>query len=110
MALADMKGGPPPLTRERVGQLLADLDLGWITTLDATRIKRIYQFKEFHTMWDFADRVGQITKNKGHHVVLHIGWGRCTVEIWTSQINGLIETDFSLAAKYDQTYAQMATS
>ncbi len=110
MALADKNGGPPSLTRERVGKLLADLEPGWVTALDATRIKRIYQFNEFYSMWDFAHRLGKITEKEGHHVVLHIGWARCTVEILTSQINDLSEGDFSLATQYDRTYAQSVTS
>jgi len=111
MGLADnkcvpCKGGVPPLAREWVDKLLKELDPGWKATHDGTRIERTYQFKEFKPAMDFANRVGDIAEEEGHHPDLHIGWGRCTVEIWTHKINGLTESDFYLAAKADRAYKQ----
>jgi 4a-hydroxytetrahydrobiopterin dehydratase len=109
MGLADntcvpCRGGVPPLPNDRVAALLKELDPGWTVTHDGTRIERAYQFKEFSDALAFANRVGNIAEREGHHPDLHIGWGRCRVEIWTHKINGLTESDFYLAAKADRAF------
>lgn len=109
MALADnacipCRGNVPPLPRDKVAALLKQLDPGWATTHEHTRIERTFQFKEFADAMAFANRVGDIAEQEGHHPDLHIGWGRCRVEIWTHKINGLTESDFYLAAKADKAY------
>ena len=43
-------------------------------------------------------------EEQGHHPDLHVGWGRCAVEIWTHKIDGLTESDFFLAAKTDREF------
>ena len=48
----------------------------------------------------------EIAEAEGHHPDLHIGWGRCGVEIWTHDINGLAESDFFLAAKVNRAHNQ----
>jgi 4a-hydroxytetrahydrobiopterin dehydratase len=111
MELADKKcvpckGGVPPLSREWVDTLLAELEPGWKATHHGTRIERTYPFEEFKPALEFANRVGAIAEEEGHHPDLHVGWGRCTVEIWTHKINGLTESDFYLAAKSDRAYQQ----
>lgn len=111
MALADKacvpcRGGVPPLPRDRVDGLLKELDKGWTATHEATRIERTYPFEEFADALAFANRVGDIAEQEGHHPDLHIGWGRCRVEIWTHKINGLTESDFYLAAKADRAYRE----
>lgn len=112
MGLADQacipcRGGVPPLARERVEKLLAELEPGWTATHDGTRIERAFQFKDFAKALAFANRVGEIAEREGHHPDLHVGWGRCRVEIWTHKINGLTESDFYLAAKTDRAYQNL---
>lgn len=112
MGLADQacipcRGGVPPLARERVEKLLAELEPGWTATHDGTRIERAFQFKDFAEALAFANRVGEIAEREGHHPDLHVGWGRCRVEIWTHKINGLTESDFYLAAKTDRAYQNL---
>jgi 4a-hydroxytetrahydrobiopterin dehydratase len=98
------RGGVPPLPSDRVAALLKELDAGWTATHDGTRIERAYPFKEFSDALAFANRVGDIAEREGHHPDLHVGWGRCRVEIWTHKINGLTESDFYLAAKADRAF------
>ncbi|MFZ5863453.1 MAG: 4a-hydroxytetrahydrobiopterin dehydratase [Nitrospirota bacterium] len=110
MGLADnacipCRGGVPPLPSERITVLLKQLDPGWTVTHEGTRIERAYQFKEFADALVFANRVGEIAEREGHHPDLHVGWGRCRVEIWTHKINGLTESDFYLAAKADRAFS-----
>ena len=41
-----------------------------------------------------------------YHPDLHVGWGRCGVEIWTHKIDGLTDSDFYLAAKADRAFTE----
>ena len=49
----------------------------------------------------FANEVGEIAENEGHHPDISIGWGYCLVMIHTHAINGLSINDFILASKID---------
>ena len=108
MGLADQqcipcRGGVPPLSRERIDALLAQLEAGW--TLTSTgHLRRSYEFRDFAQAMAFANRVGDIAEQQGHHPDLHVAWGKCGVEIWTHKIDGLTESDFFLAAKADRAF------
>jgi 4a-hydroxytetrahydrobiopterin dehydratase len=65
---------------------------------------RSYEFRDFAGALAFANRVGDIAEQQGHHPDLHVAWGRCGVEIWTHKIDGLTESDFYLAAKADRAF------
>jgi len=92
------RGGVPPLSAERAGELLAELGGGW--QLDAAgHLTREYSFSNFAEALAFANRVGAIAEEQAHHPDLHVAWGKCRVDIWTHKINGLTESDFYLAAK-----------
>lgn len=106
MGLADQecipcRGGVPPLPPERIEALLAQLEEGW-TLNEAGHLLRVYEFRDFAGALAFANRVGEIAEQQGHHPDLHVGWGRCGVEIWTHKIDGLTDSDFYLAAKADR--------
>jgi 4a-hydroxytetrahydrobiopterin dehydratase len=106
MELADRqcipcRGGVPPLKSGRIKELLAQLNPGW-TVNSAGHLLRRYDFADFRTAMAFANRVGDVAEAEKHHPDLHVGWGRCDVEIWTHKINGLTESDFFLAAKTDR--------
>jgi len=77
-----------------------------MATQHHTRIERMFAFQDFAGALAFANRVGEIAEREGHHPDLHVGWGRCGVEIWTHKINGLTESDFYLAAKADRAYRE----
>lgn len=108
MGLADQqcvpcRGGVPPLPRERAQALLAELERGW-TINAAGHLLREYEFADFAAALAFANRVGAIAEEQGHHPDLHVSWGRCGVEVWTHKIDGLTESDFYLAAKADRAF------
>ena len=54
--------------------------------------------------WRLPFASANIAEEQGHHPDLHVGWGRCGVEIWTHKIDGLTESDFFLAAKADRAF------
>src|SRR5688500_17585202 len=75
MALADQqcipcRGGVPPLARERIDALLAQLESGWSLT-PTGHLLRTYEFRDFAAAMAFANRVGDISEQQGHHPDLH---------------------------------------
>jgi 4a-hydroxytetrahydrobiopterin dehydratase len=95
----------PPLPPARIGQLLTELGPGWALN-PSGHLLRTYEFRDFAAALAFANRVGDVAEQQGHHPDLHVGWGRCGVEIWTHKIDGLTDSDFYLAAKADRAFSE----
>lgn len=111
MSLADKKcvpcrGGVPPLEWPKVQELLYQLKPGWHVN-PRGHLERVYAFPDFAHALAFANKVGAVAEEEGHHPDLYIAWGKCTVEIWTHKIDGLTESDFFLAAKADRALESM---
>jgi 4a-hydroxytetrahydrobiopterin dehydratase len=96
------KGGEPPLTREQIAPLLAQLD-GWDVDNDAKLVKT-YRFKNFAQAADFMQVAAAISEEQWHHPELLLRWGQVRAELRTNKIKGLSEADFVLAAKLDRLY------
>ncbi len=93
-------GGVPPLdpaTRER---LLAQLGGDW-KAVDGHHLEKEYRFRNFREALAFANRVGEIAEQEGHHPEIRLSWGWVRLLVWTHKIDGLTENDFVLAAKAD---------
>jgi 4a-hydroxytetrahydrobiopterin dehydratase len=110
MGLADQqcipcRGGVPPLASSRVAALLKELGGGWKVNT-AGHLERAYDFKDFKAALEFANAVGEIAEQQGHHPDLYVRWGECRVEIWTHKISWLTESDFYLAAKIGRVSAK----
>ncbi len=101
------KGGVAPMTRDEAAPYLAQLDAGWSLNA-AGHLERRFEFGDFVGAMDFARRCGELAETHGHHPDLHIGWGRCTVELWTHKIDGLAVADFVMAAKIEADWAANA--
>jgi 4a-hydroxytetrahydrobiopterin dehydratase len=67
-------------------------------------LRRVFPFKDFQAALEFADRVGALAEEQGHHPVLTIEWGKATVQWWTHKIKGLHRNDFIMAAQTDDLY------
>lgn len=94
------QGGVPPLKGEPLAQLLRQLTDGW-KVIDEHHLEKEYRFNNFREALDFTNRLGEIAEQEGHHPDILLSYGRVKVEIWTHKINGLTESDFILASKYD---------
>jgi len=92
------QGGVPPMTREAVRAMLADVP-AWETNEDGTRLSRTFRFPDFAQAQAFAIKAGDVSDAEGHHPVLTYSWGYCTVVFYTHKIGGLHENDFIMAAK-----------
>ncbi len=95
-------GGVPPLSPYQADRLLTELD-GWAVETPP-RIARQFKFPDFAKALAFVNRIGAIAEDENHHPDIQLTWGRVGVEIWTHKIGGLTESDFILAAKFDQAY------
>ena len=49
----------------------------------------------------FANEIGALAEEQGHHPDLLVAWGKLGVAIWTHAIGGLSDNDFICAAKVD---------
>ena len=94
------RGGVPPLKGEELGLLAAQLP-DW-TVVNDHHITRSFRFPDFKTALDFVNRIGAIAEAEGHHPDITLAWGRVDVLTYTHKIDGLTESDFILAAKFDQ--------
>ena len=111
------RGDVPPLTREQLAPLVADIDGAWDVRdiADERRgsvmmLKREYRFKNFKDAMVFAARIGDVAEEQQHHPDLHVAWGKVGVEVWTHKIGGLTESDVVFAAKCDALYSAASTN
>lgn len=93
--------GPRRLDAKEIRAALGNLESGWGLNA-AGHLERRYAFPDFRQALVFANRLGALADAAGHHPDLHLGWGRCTVEIWTHSAGGLTPLDFALAAQADR--------
>ncbi len=106
MNLAEKKcspcsAGAPTLEINRANELLDCLGNKW--ELNSNRhLEKVFKFTTFSDAMAFANSIALIAEKENHHPDLHIGWGKCAVEIWTHNIGGLSENDFYLAAKIEK--------
>jgi 4a-hydroxytetrahydrobiopterin dehydratase len=66
------------------------------------RLRHVFRFDDFAHALEFANRVGELAEEEGHHPALLVEWGRTTVTWWTHKIRGLHRNDFIMAAKTDR--------
>lgn len=66
------------------------------------KLERVYSCKNFVEALRFANAVGQLAEEHGHHPQLIVEWGKVKVVWWTHKIGDLHLNDFILAAKTDE--------
>lgn len=97
----------PPLSREQIAPLLAQLETGWAIAERPGKsgtvllLARTYRFENFAEAMRAAAAIGEMAEVQRHHPDLHVSWGALGVEVWTHKIGGLTESDFIFAAKCD---------
>lgn len=101
-------GGIPPLSKPAILTYLPEVPEWQLMDEDGVaKIQRTYPFKKYLQGLTFAQQIGMLAEDEGHHPVLLIEWGRVTVTWWTHKINGLHRNDFIMAAKTDQLFLQI---
>ena len=94
------RGGVPPLSADEVARLLAQVD-GWEAPGNH-HITKSYKLPDFALALAFVNRIGALAEEQGHHPDVYLAWGKVRVDLWTHKIDGLTESDFILAAKFDR--------
>jgi 4a-hydroxytetrahydrobiopterin dehydratase len=94
------KEGVPPLEGKALDDLYRQLDPSW-KIIDRHHLEREYPFKNFREALSFTNKLGAIAEQENHHPDIFLSYGKVKVQLWTHKINGLSESDFILAAKYD---------
>ena len=95
------KGGVPPMTVQEAEVMKSGVNSDW-DVIDGHHLARVWTFRDFESALDFVNAAGAICEQQGHHADFEFGWGRVKALIWTHKIDGLTESDFILAAKFDE--------
>lgn len=101
-------GGVEPLSAERSNELMQSLHADWSLSDDGLEIARKFDFPAYSRTLGFANAVAWIAISEGHHPVLTVSYGSCSVSYTTHAINGLSDNDFICAAKIDRLAADSA--
>jgi len=98
------RGGVPPFDISEIHKYLKKVN-GWDVKKNDENIfflEKNYRFKNFIESQNFVNEVGNISESENHHPDIIFGWGYAKIQIFTHKINGLVESDFILAAKIDK--------
>ena len=88
------------MTVQEAEEMKSRVDADW-DVIDGHHLARVWTFRDFESALDFVNAAGAICEQQGHHADFEFGWGRVKALIWTHKIDGLTESDFILAAKFD---------
>jgi len=95
------EGGVKPLDRDGFAPYLEQVS-SW-TVLDDRKIERSYAFRDFAEALAFANEVGRIAEDEGHHPDIYLySWNKLRLTLWTHAIGGLSVNDFIMARRIDQ--------
>jgi len=94
------KGGVPPLSEEESSAFLSQIHDDW-EVVENHHLTRTWTFPDFALALEFTNRLGEVCEQQNHHADFELGWGRVVSVIYTHKIDGLTESDFVLAAKFD---------
>jgi 4a-hydroxytetrahydrobiopterin dehydratase len=97
--------GEPSMAREEIDALRPQVPHWRLVEVDGIpRLERTFVFPDFAGALAFANRVGAVAEEQGHHPGLLVEWGKTTVTWWTHATGGLHRNDFIMAAKTDTLY------
>ena len=92
----------PTVSDEELKELIGEIpDWGVHTRDGVMQLEREFKFRNFADALAFANRVGAIAEEVGHHPAILVEWGKVTVTWWSHKIRGLHRNDFIMAARTD---------
>ena len=98
------KGGIPKFDISEIHKYLKKVD-GWDVKSNENKeylLEKNFKFKNFLESQKFINEVGNIAESQNHHPDIIFGWGYAKIQIFTHKIQGLVESDFILAAKINK--------
>ena len=94
--------GAPPAASEEIEAFVKSHPHWRIENLDGIpQLVRSFTFPDFAAALAFANRVGELAEQEGHHPSLLVEWGKVTVRWWTHKIRTIHLNDLIMAAKTD---------
>jgi len=101
--------GAPPVTDVEIEQQLP-LIPEWqlIEDQGIRKLMRLYGTGNYRRSLALVNAVAELAESEGHHPVMLVEYSRVTIWWWTHKINDLHLNDFIMAAKCDQSLAQLA--
>lgn len=79
-----------------INNMLNELGNSWKIS-QSTRLYKEYIVKDFKQALSIANDIATVAETLNHHPDLTISYGKCIVEVWSHDINGLSNKDFILA-------------
>jgi 4a-hydroxytetrahydrobiopterin dehydratase len=97
-------GNTSPFDMSEIHKYIKKVD-GWNVKSNNDKnyyLEKEFKFQNFVESEKFVMKVGSVAELEGHHPDIFFGWGYAKIKIFTHAIKGLSESDFILAAKFDQ--------
>jgi 4a-hydroxytetrahydrobiopterin dehydratase len=94
------KEGTLPLNNDEINEYRIELKPDW-NIIECYKIEKEFTFQNFQQTMNFVNRVADLAEEENHHPVMHVFYGKVTLELWTHSVSGLSPNDFILAAKID---------
>ncbi|MFZ9065983.1 MAG: 4a-hydroxytetrahydrobiopterin dehydratase [bacterium] len=98
------RGGVPPLKGDALAVLLQELQNGW-KMINEHHLQKDYVFPSYQEALRFTNLIANLAESEGHHPELTLSFRNVRVSYWTHKIDGLVESDFIMAAKSDLIHA-----
>ena len=96
----------PLISDEDLRELMPAIPDWQVIVVDGImQLTREFKFGDFAGAMAFANRVGDIAEDAGHHPAILAEWGKVTVTWWSHKIRGLHRNDLIMAARTDEVYA-----
>ena len=89
------------MSGDESAKLSEHLQENW-QVVDDHHLARSWEFPDFASAMGFTNSLGAICELQNHHADFELGWGGVRAVIYTHKIDGLTESDFVLAAKFDR--------
>jgi 4a-hydroxytetrahydrobiopterin dehydratase len=98
------RGGVPPLKGDVLEVLLQELQNDW-KMINEHHLQKDYAFPSYQEALRFTNLIANLAESEGHHPELILSFRKVRVSYWTHKIDGLVESDFIMAAKSDLIHA-----
>ena len=98
------RGGVLPVKGEALEVLFQELQDGW-KMIKKHHLQKDYVFPAYQEALRFTNLIANLAESEGHHPELILSFRNVRVSYWTHKIDGLVESDFIMAAKSDPIHA-----
>ena len=74
----------------------------WKFDSSKTKLIANFTFNNFRQAMKLSQSVGDIAEQQNHHPDIQLGWGYCSLSLWTYSVKALTLNDFILAKKIEK--------